>query len=79
MISMWHPRMAAPHPPGLKTGRRGIRTGSPTSPFSTEHNTFLVSKLHGAANDADNWADSYVGNRQERWLRGFADLMRRAA
>lgn len=38
-----------------------------------------VRNLRGRANDADCWADSYAGQRQEGWLRSFARVMRDAA
>ena len=39
----------------------------------------FVELLRKKAQDADNWADSYEGQRQERWLREHARLHREAA
>jgi len=39
----------------------------------------IVLRLRAHANDADNWSDSYVGQRQAVWLRTFALAMRDAA
>jgi hypothetical protein len=42
-------------------------------------NDDLLARLRGKANDADCWADSYEGQRQEAWLREHARVERDAA
>jgi hypothetical protein len=69
--------------------------GAPrSSPLPSANAVVLKSFLHGfeygqdskvaielrkKANNADGIADSYEGQRQEKWFRGFAEVMRTGA
>ena len=39
----------------------------------------VATELRKKANNADGIADSYEGQRQEKWFRGFAEVMRTGA
>jgi len=39
----------------------------------------ISERLRGCANDAENWGDSYEGQRQQKWLLRFAETMREGA